>query len=239
MLERTAFALTLFILAFTASSAAGAKTVRLAIGEWAPFVSEAEPGYGSYTQDLTRFLSEVGLEPRYHFHPWRRSLELVRVGESVATFPWSYTNDRAEDFLYPEHPIGRLNDVMFFKADRFPDGLPAKTLEDLKSGNLRVVGISGYWYQEILADMGVSFFEVSYEEEAWKMLRHGRADVFIENDIVGRKTVRKFLGDDAGLIAESKPFRTVPVYVLFSKQHPMGAHLKDLWDRTMPEASGH
>jgi len=227
--------LAVFLLLFTICLCSGAlaKTVRMAIGEWAPFVAESEPGYGIYSESLTNFLTEAGLQPEYEFHPWRRSLELVRTGDSVATFPWSFTKERAKEFLYPDHPIGHLNDVMFYRKDRFPEGLPAASLEDLKEQELRVVGISGYWYVQILKDAGVSFFEVSYEEQAWKMLELGRADVVIENDIVGRTSKELFLGEKAALITESEPFRTVPVYVLFSRQHPMGPHLKDLWDRTM------
>ena len=155
---------------------------------------------------------------------------MTRRGSLPATFSWSYVRSRTADFLYPKTPVDTLKDVYFFRKDRFPENLKPLTFDEIKAGKLTVVGITDYWYQGPLEEKGIIFQKVATEEQAWTMLAHGRADIYIENDIVGREHSRAILGDEAGNIAMSEPIRTEPVYVLFSKAHPDGPRMLEIWD---------
>jgi len=214
-----------------ASGSARSDTFTFAIGEWPPFISETAPDHGLHAKKVADAFRSAGHAVDFRFLPWRRSLELTKSGSLPATFSWSHVEARTKDYIYPSEPVDRLRDVYFFRKDRFPDGLGALNFEELKNRQLTVVGITDYWYQAPLREAGVAFEAVATEEQAWTMLLYGRADVYIENDIVGRVHSRALLKDRSALIGSSAPFRTVPLYILFSKTHPDGARMAEIWDR--------
>jgi len=212
-------------------AAARAETFTFAVGEWPPFISKDAPGFGSHVENVVKAFKKAGHDVRFEFLPWRRSLEMARHGTFPATFSWAFAEERQTDFLYPQTPIDDARDVYFYRKDRFPEGLEPLSFKELKTRGLTVVGISGYWYETALKEKGVLFQSVATEEQAWAMLQHGRADIFIENDVVGRAHSREFLKDQAGLVAGSRPIRIVPLYILFSKSHPDGGRMLEIWEK--------
>ena len=208
-----------------------AETFKVAIGEWPPFITEQHTGFGLHTEKVTEAFKSEGHIIEYEFLPWRRSLEKTKRGATSATFSWSYVKDREQDYLYPDTPIDELKDVYFYRKDRFPDGLKAMSFEELKEQDLTVVGISDYWYEAPLTKAGVSFQAVATEEQAWTMLLYGRADFYIENDIVGDVHRRNILEDDAEKIGKSSPVRTEPLFILFTRANPIGQRMLDIWER--------
>ena len=201
-----------------------------AIGEWPPFISANAPDRGLHSKRVAEVFQSQGHSVTFEFLPWRRSLELTRNGSLPATFSWSFVDSRTEDYLYPQYPVDRVDDVYFFRKDKFPDGLDGLEFEDLRERNLTVVGITDYWYQEPLEKAGVAFQAVATEKEAWTMLLYGRADLYIENDVVGQVHSRSVLEDSAALIGKSRPLRSVELFILFSRTHPDGARMAEIWD---------
>lgn len=223
--------LVLLMLLFCPSTLAKAETFTFGIGDWPPFISETAPGFGPHAEKVARAFRKAGHEIRLEFLPWRRSFEMSRHGTIPATFSWAFTKERTRDFLYPALPIDQARDVYFYRKDRFPDGLSPLSFEDLSESGLTVVGVSDYWYDAPLAEAGVSLQRVATEEQAWSMLLHGRADLYIENDAVGKAHSRNFLGTQAAEIANSRPIRIVPLYILFSKHNPDARRMMEIWDR--------
>jgi len=211
-------------------TAARAETFTFAIGDWPPYISKDAPGFGPHARKVTEAFRSAGHDVRFEFLPWRRSLEVTRHGSLPATFSWIYTEERAKDFIYPETPLDEAKYVYFFRKDRFPDGLDALSFEEVRDRGLTVVGVTGYWYQTQLEKAGIAFEAVATEEQAWTMLVHGRADLYIETDLVGAEHSRKFLHETADSLSMSKPICVFPLYILFSKAHPDGARMKDIWD---------
>ncbi len=231
MIGRNAIAGILTALCLLPGTTASADDFAFAIGEWPPFISKGAPDYGLHSKRVSDVFQAQGHTVRFEFLPWRRSLELTKNGSLPATFSWSFVRSRTDDFLYPDVPVDLVDDVYFFRKDRFPGGLGIKSFEDIRDRKLTVVGIADYWYQEPLQDAGVSFQTVATEEEAWTMLLYGRADLYIENDVVGQVHSRSFLGDNAALIGMSEPLRSVELFILFSKIHPDGARMAEIWDK--------
>jgi len=157
-------------LSCTLLTGAKAEDFTFAIGEWPPFISENAPDYGLHSKRVFDVFEAQGHQVTFEFLPWRRSLELTRSGSLPATFSWSFVETRTEDYIYPDVPVDRVDDVYFFRKDKFPDGLTALGFEEVRSRKLTVVGIADYWYQEALEASGVTFQSVSTEEEAWTCL---------------------------------------------------------------------
>ena len=228
---------TLAILSIITTLPALSEEFSFAVGEWPPFIASNAPDYGIHSQLISEAFESQGHTVKLEFYPWRRSLELTKVGTLPATYSWSYLKEREADFIYPKQPLDQLNDVYFYRKDRFPNGLPPLSFGELKSRSLTVVGVERYWYETVLNKAGVVFQTVATEEQAWKMLLHNRADIFIENDVSGDIQGRQFLGNDMDDIDRSAPFRTIPVYIMFSRHNPDALRMMEIWDRGITELS--
>ncbi|WP_420412833.1 substrate-binding periplasmic protein [Roseibium sp.] len=228
------FALIALVLIQSANPAR-AETFTFAVGEWPPYVGSDEPHYGTHARTITNAFASAGHIAEYKFMPWRRAMKVVEGGSVPATFPWVYTEDRAKRFFVPDRPITTNNFVMFYRKDRFPDGLPALTFDEIRERGLTVVAVQNYWYEKPLEEAKVTVETVVTEAQAWTMLQYERADIFIDGDDVGIIQKAEFLGDAAEEITHSPPIHTVPLYILFSKTHPHGKKMLELWDGQMPE----
>lgn len=222
------YVLTIVLLLFT--TPLRSETFTFAVGEWPPYISSEIPGFGSHSQTVKRIFDHAGVDLKFEFLPWQRSMEMTRNGTYPATFSWSYTPERAQDFHYSTLSIDTIRYVHFYRKDRFPDGLDALGFDMLRDQGLSVVAVKNYWYDKPLKDARVKVHFVVTEEQAWSMLRHKRADIYIESLQVGEIQKRDFLGDDGDLIGHSGPFREVPMFLLFSKAHPDGHKLMKLWE---------
>lgn len=218
------------VFAFTLSTAAKAESVTFAVGEWAPYVGEDLPDKGLHTKRVLEVLTSAGYDVGLEFMPWKRAYEVGKRGDLAATYPWSHSEDREADYYYPTVPLEEQTDLIFYNKEKHPDGISAASVEDIKAQGLKVVGLAGYWYETALADAGVDIHIVSSEDNAWKFLEAGRADIMIENEVVGGLSSERVLGADASKIGKGAALRTVPMYVLFSKAHPEGEKLRDAWD---------
>ncbi|MBO9475649.1 hypothetical protein J7413_19060 [Shimia sp. R10_1] len=216
-------------LSFTGAMAM-AETVKMAVGEWAPYVGAELPEQGVHAQKVREVMAAAGYEVALDFLPWKRSYELTKKGEYPATFSWSKTDDRLADFYYPEVFLEDQVDVIYYSRAKYPDGLNVSSIEDIHAQGLKLVGYSGYWYEKALADLGSEMHDVFSEESAWKLLQSGRVDLLIENEVAGDLSLKSVLGAEMGDIAKGSVVRSVPVYVLFSRAHPQGEALKDAWD---------
>ncbi|MEM5583327.1 hypothetical protein WNZ15_12750 [Roseibium sp. AS2] len=223
-------AFAVFLALVLQSTVAKPETFTFAIGDWPPFTSHDAPGFGLHAQKVAETFRAAGHDVEFEFFPWLRSLEMTRYGSLPATFSWIHEKERTEDFIYPETPIDLASYVYFYRKDRFPDGLQDLSFKGIEARGLTVVGIPGYWYQAPMEKAGVIFQAVPQEEQAWNMLALGRADLYVEINRVGLTHSRAVLQDKADRIAMSEPIRIFPLYILFSKAHPAGARMKDIWD---------
>ncbi len=215
--------------ALTAVSVA-AETLTFAAGEWAPYIGSELPENGLHTQRVREVMKSAGYDIELEYMPWKRSFEMTKKGDYVATFSWSRTEERVDEFFYPEVPVDGQTDVIFYSRTKYPDGLNVTSIDDIQAQGLSVIGYSGYWYEAEYQKRGMDMRTVTSPESAWKMLQSGRADILIENRVVGELSLKEVLGDDAGDIGEAAEVRSAPVYVLFSRQHPDGEALRDAWD---------
>lgn len=202
-----------------------------AVGEWPPFVSELQIGYGTYSQRVVETYEAAGYKVRLVFMPWQRAIAATKIGDFVATFPWRRTKERNRDFLMSDREVGPHIDVPFYDTVRFPDGLDGQTLDELIAAGYQFGGIRSYTITEILERKGAKLHIVSQALNAWKMLDYGRIDIFVENVDVGMIESEEFLGAErAADMAHSTPVTHETLHIAFSREHPLSPHLKEIWD---------
>ncbi len=77
---------------------------------------------------------------------------------------------------------------------------------------------------------------VPFSPLAWRMLDAGRADIFIENKVVGIFEVQKTLGTGNHLeYGTTVPLKKQNLYLVFSRNHKDGLKLLRLFDETISQ----
>ncbi len=103
-------------LAFAAERPVDSRTMRVAIGEWPPFVSENLEHYGLAARIVTEAFAAVGNDVRYRFYPWKRAYLETTQGDQDATAIWTKTPDREGEVLF-SNPV-LTADKVFFHLER-------------------------------------------------------------------------------------------------------------------------
>lgn len=208
-----------------------AEPVTIAVGEWKPFISQDLPGYGLHAHRVSEVLETAGFEIEYAFVPWTRGYEMTRSGRYAATLSWYRTDERAREMLFPEVPIEIRKSGVYYKKSRFPDGLTLASLDDVIESDLRVIGIQTYWYSQPLSDADIDYHDTAKSVTAWRLLNAGRGDLYIEDIAVAEADIMAEFGEEAlddfaiaGIVRED------PMYILFTKEDPIGETLRDAWD---------
>ncbi|KUE78472.1 amino acid ABC transporter substrate-binding protein [Aeromonas schubertii] len=152
--------------------------VRIAVGEWPPYVGAELPRQGFLCELVKEAFHEVGIEASFHFFPWQRAYKLTLAGEFEATMPWFRSAQREQAFYY-SLPLGHFTTRLFALADRPLPGL--RSLQGYKVGGTR-----GYYYGEMFASLQNELemeWSMSDEQTLGKLLL-GRTDVMVMDEQV-------------------------------------------------------
>ncbi|MFQ3231355.1 substrate-binding periplasmic protein [Reinekea sp.] len=165
-----------------------AERYAIAIGEFPPYVSEALPSYGFIGELTTSALEHEGHTVEFHFYPWRRAYLLTQLGEMDATLPWSYTQERNEQFLYSQ-AILNGDVVLFFNKGKKRAWQQLDDLSDLTFGSILGYNVSPLVSQKI-EDGKLRSTTTPDETASFKMLNAGRFDVVAQDRNLGFATIK-------------------------------------------------
>jgi polar amino acid transport system substrate-binding protein len=224
----TVVVLVLFLLPAAAAPGQGEELVA-ATGEWAPYVSQHLENRGFITQILSDAFSAMGVEVRFVFYPWRRCYESVVSHRVWAAFPYSRTEERAEQVNF--------SDVVSYSVTKFfvygpPDIEVYTGPASLKS--YRIGGVIGYFYEEDFRRQGLTVDYASRESSAIEMLMKGRTDLLPLNELVGWRIIRNRFPQrmDRFRVLEP-PYSKDPLHLIVSKTYPGGDELLERFNRAL------
>ena len=217
-----------FVLLLTISSNVFAnETVRLAIGDWAPYTSATDAKSKILENVVAEAFKLEGIDVLYEYFPWKRSYALAKSGEFDGTFPWAKTDEHVKNFYIHEISLIKDEGVFFHLKKVYFDW---NDLEDL---NKYAVGVTlGYKEEKIYKEKGINAQAVPSEDLNFKKILAGRIDVYQTSKIVGYATInRLFTPEDAKLFTNHpKPAVENEFYILFSQKTPNGQSLADKFD---------
>jgi polar amino acid transport system substrate-binding protein len=211
------FFLTVCFTVITAASAYCDHIIRLATGEWDPYVSENLIEYGIAAKITSEAFKAAGHKVEFIFVPWGRALDYVKHGNADASFLWVYSEERAKDALFSDVFISSTGVFFFNKKNNF-DWKTLKDLENMEIGGL----ISGYynWYEEAKKQgLKLKMQLVADERQNFKKLIAGHIQLFSTDYMVGTNTLQKYFSQkDRDLIAvHPKPIESWDYSVIFSR----------------------
>jgi polar amino acid transport system substrate-binding protein len=214
------------------TSSAGADSIHLASGDWAPYAGKDLPGQGCDSQVITEAFALEGIRVEYAFFPWARSLSLAQEGTLDGTLEWADTPGHREKFYLSADYLSNQEWVFFYQVERPFDW---HSLDDL--AGLKVGVTSGYVYsnafEEIRAKGSVTFEEASSDEANFRKLLAGRIDVFPMEEHVGRAILKQiFTSEERARIGDHpRVINAFHPYLLLSKAIPENQKRIELFDR--------
>lgn len=201
-------------------SASPAETIRLANGEWSPYLSPALPEHGPVSALVSAAFATQGIRVEYVFMPWRRGYEEARDGRLDGTIVWSRTEERQRDFLFSD-PVGSLRTMLFHRRDTPFDWHDIDDLTDLRIG-----GVIGYSYavEQAERDGRIRIDRIADPANNYRKLMAGRLDLVAEDEAVGM-TLLKELGLTEQITFHPTPLKHVSYHVLISRRSGRGDEL--------------
>ena len=206
-----------FVLSCT-SPVLAAGEIKIAIGEWDPYMSEKLPHYGILAHIITETFKEVGVTVKYGFFPWTRSYHLAETGQWPATGVWGKSEEREKDFKFSDAVhVGEI--VLFYHRDH--PIIWTGNIEDLKG---LTIGLpAGYGKSVILKEAekkGFIKYEIGWKDiNVFRQLTRKRFQAIDANKISGLRLIETRLSpEESAVIGHTKPIEVWPYYMLFSKK---------------------
>ncbi len=198
----------------------GQETIRIAVGEWSPYISEDLEHFGVVCRIITEAFSSQGYNVEYGFFPWKRSYEYVKTGEWDASGAWAFSKEREPYFLFSD-PILEVKQVLFhLKTTQ----INWNSIEDL--ANLKIGATIEYDYGELFETAekeGIITVRRNVSDESnFRLLLRGGIHTFACNSITGKAIIRKYFTEEEVALVDinPKPIDIKLNRLLFSKVLP-------------------
>ncbi len=112
--------------------------------------------------------------------PWPRAFDTALKTPEVLIFTLGKTKQRQQQGFVYIGPLSTRNHALYAKDASFK---PLHSLADIQHRRLVVVGLRGGWLSAELRRQGVDVQEVGDYQQALQMLLHGRAHLWLTNDL--------------------------------------------------------
>lgn len=210
------------ILGFICRPAAYANDViRLATGDYPPFMAEEMKYKGVASCIVTKALNLAGYEVDIRILPWKRAYALSVEGKAFdGTFVWLKTAERERLFYYSD-PVIAERQVFFHLKGRSFDW---DSVQDL--AGLRIGALLGFTYGAAFRDgEKASLFSVDRSDsdvENFNKLLEGRIDLYPQLVEVGYYQIFKNFPPEVGTLITNhpKPVLVEHSYLLLSRKDP-------------------
>ncbi|MEZ8102243.1 substrate-binding periplasmic protein [Vibrio bivalvicida] len=167
------------------------KTVRFAVGEWAPFTSSSENPNEKISERLViRAYESQGYKVVLSHYPWPRSLRLAKQGKYDGTFPWMYMPEREGIFLHSEKMFSQK--VVFFSNKNVD--FQWQTLPDIERFHIGTT--QDFAATLVLDKAGIESTLEATELNNFEKLVKNRIDAYPAGLIRGKYLLKKHFTDE-------------------------------------------
>jgi len=212
-----------------------AEPVRLTNGEWPPYLGEHLPHNGVASRIVAEAFALQGIEVRWEFHPWARSLQLAERGKRDGSAVWLRNNERDAKFFISD-PVVESGYYLFHRKGFSFDWAQVADLH-----GRRIVGTRGYDYGEAFQQAESSgqlrVNRVTSDETAFRQLLAGRVDLFPMDKVVGFDMLHQHFtaAERAQLSFHPKPLRSDSLHLLLSREVPGNAELLERFNQGLAQ----
>jgi len=208
------------ILLLFPNSAQSNEAVRLASGEWPPWLSKDSKHYGIISRIVTEAFASEGVDVKYGFFPWKRSFCLAKTGKWDGTIAWSRKAEREKDLFYSDQIFSDAKVFFHLKENQFD----WETFEDIR--NLKICTTLGYTYgkafDQFVKEGKINMAVVPKDRLCFKRVLIGRIDIFPMNLAAGYAVIHKNYPPEKAsrFTHHPKPLYAKPYHMLMTKTNP-------------------
>ncbi len=222
MIRKNSFPIWLWIavavfLLFSSGAFAG-QTVRIATGEFPPYVSKDLKHQGLVTRIVREAFNLAGMEAKFKFFPWKRSKNLAKIGAWDACSFWAKMPSIKRDFYVSDTLVE--GPLVFFHSRK--TDFDWQSVEDLKE--YRIGGVLGNVYGPDIASADrtgkINIYRLPSEKEALKLLVNGGIQIFPVNREAGFYLLHKNFPEKKirHITYHPNPIRISDYALIFSKK---------------------
>ncbi len=166
----------------------------MAVGEYAPYISESLPEYGFVAAIVKESYANVGVEVEFEFYPWSRAMQMAQDSVVVGSFPWTMNEERSEFFNITTKFVSEKTSFIYLEGN---SNMPAdfNSADSLK--NARVTAVQDYSYVALLEEQEIKFDISNNEKEAIAKMMADRVDTFPTNPLVAMEIIKSDFPDRA------------------------------------------
>jgi polar amino acid transport system substrate-binding protein len=193
------------------------ENIKIAVGEWPPYISEDQKHNGVIAHIMTDVFKELGINASIHFLPWSRTYADASNGLYAATGVWMHKTNREKDFIYSDAVL--TEKFVFFHKRTFKFGWGS--IDDLKELTLGGINASSYGpeFDKALTQGELVMNRVIRPQQNFKMLLHNRIDIFPFEINVGQAVLKEHLTliEQEEITYHPKAYLNNESFVLFPK----------------------
>ncbi len=192
-----------------------AETVILNANESPPYWVKNSPTHGMGAELITAISEEVGLDSRIEFMPLKRLINDTTNNDLGNPVFYISNQDFAAII-----PIA-VSEVALYRYNPKLVKLPEiKTLKDLNG--YRLGALSGTVTDtDAFEKLGIHIETSFTRESLFKKLHHGRLDLVLEIDLVGKQTITALFPDELDHFVETElPSSISPIAIMLDKNYP-------------------
>lgn len=204
-------------------TAALAEEIHLVTGEFAPYSGEHLPNGGMLTDLVAGIFYQLGYAVSVTYLPWKRGYQQTLSGKFTATFPYSFSTERAEQMLYSA-PLRSDSVHLFVHVEA---KLEYAQLADLRGARLcTALGYNLFpQIEEALNQRLVELITVREMDSCVRMMENRRADGIFLSEQAGWSLIEMAAGSRRNYRMLEKPIHEVHEYLLIAKDYPGGAEI--------------
>ncbi|MCU7807381.1 MAG: transporter substrate-binding domain-containing protein [Candidatus Thiodiazotropha sp. (ex Semelilucina semeliformis)] len=120
------------------------KPLRVATGNWQPFVGEELPHGGPLATMISTIFVDLGYVPEFQFYDWPMVEIHLETGYPSLAFPFIKSDERVAKGFRFSNPLHTFDYVLFYHKDRAEEFSTIESFGDLHDMSLKIGRIRGY-----------------------------------------------------------------------------------------------
>lgn len=210
--------------------------VLIVTGDYIPYVAQSKSNDGFFSEIVIKTLSDCNIDYEIQYFPWARCSEMVKSGKAWATFPFAPTKAREQIFYFSD-PIYKTNQKFYYWKDN--KKLTNEFYTYFKISDFKGYifgGTTGYWYgtRDDISALGVKSEWAGDTYALLKMLRSGRIDFLIEDELVCDAAIKtSFSGQADKFSTLSSPAMIQDYLLIASKNYPDSRQLLNKFNASL------
>lgn len=194
-----------------------AEKLKIATGEWVPYVSASYLHHGAIGHVIEKIFADADIDVEFNYLPWARGYQMSKDGAFDGNMPYYCSPERQKDF-YCSDPIVQGQQVYFYNVERPFDW---ETIADLEG--MTIGATLGYYYGEDFENAErtglFTSHRVARDETNFLILFKNRINAFPQDKEVGYAMIRRLFTpeEQRKLTHHHKPIHTNPLHLIFPR----------------------